>query len=587
MVRCDGLRLDDLRNNAFPHLFTLAETSALGLMNGRAPEEQTALATTLQRLSRQILIRRRTKPDSPRTTVDDPLQLWGALETSRAEFVVVQFQDISRLETERVRLSASDFAAARAEALRRLNIFVYLFLEHQKTDPEPVDLLLVALGPPEGRRQLTPFLATGPHFPPGLLTSPTTRTPGLVANTDLAPTLLRLLPSVSPLPLVGRPVRSESTQQDGPTRLAHVARIDYLAALNERALTRMIIPLGACCTLWALAGLVTRRRAPQQARWFAPGFVFTQSLPLALLYAPIWTPPTLLEYALNTLIGMTGITLLSYLMARLWHGHPALCCALLTLLGLMLDLCIGQPLLKFALFSDYPLAGIRYYGIGNEYLGIVTGFALMGGFLWQDVCAERPSRLRVACILLCWCALMFLMGWPGLGANAGSLIVTGAGFGMGAAILLGRRPTIRWAVVCMLGGLALAFGFGALETRLFGGAASHIGGSMQAAAGGRGPLYLAQIALRKIGMNLSLLATVPFALGLTAVGGTLLLAWKLLGAEIRAVLERRAWVARGLPAFFSALAASLLFKDSGVVSALFLAGSACLILFYDVLTADP
>ena len=47
--------------------------------------------------------------------------------------------------------------------------------------------------PPETWTQLTPILALGPDFAPGLLSSPTTRTPGLVANVDIAPTLLRAL----------------------------------------------------------------------------------------------------------------------------------------------------------------------------------------------------------------------------------------------------------------------------------------------------------------------------------------------------------------------------------------------------------
>ena len=74
-------------------------------------------------------------------------------------------------------------------------------------DPER-DVLCVSPYPPPGPAgawdRLPPILGIGPDFHPGLLTSATTQTSGLVANIDVAPTLLDLLGHPVPATMQGR-----------------------------------------------------------------------------------------------------------------------------------------------------------------------------------------------------------------------------------------------------------------------------------------------------------------------------------------------------------------------------------------------
>lgn len=223
-----------------------------------------------------------------------------------------------------------------------------------------------------------------------------------------------------------------------------------------------------------------------------------------------------------------------------------------------------------------------------------------GGFVWLDDAgnwkigklgnqgiSQFPS-FPISSLLSIWLFLLFVLGWPGLGANAGSLAATGAGFGVGAAILRGQKANWRLAVGCILSGLLLALLFSGLEVVLSGpeGGATHLGGALQEAAGRRGPGYLLEIALRKIGMNLRLL-TSPWLL--LAAGGlvvVILLTNALIGPLLRERLAQRPWTSRGLPAIAAAAIASLLFKDSGVVTVTFLAGSAALLLLHDTVTVE-
>jgi hypothetical protein len=718
LVLCDALTFDDFHDNAYPHLYQLAETGAIGLMNGAVAGPKTPTAATLTLAAGQhvpaeptdeqaanggeavsgergtaaevyarragplgaqpappgifhlgvaslrrrgldterlgaalaqakppiraelfgnadtdawgrraalltadavgvgkgVIAMNRSLPESPFGMADDPIRLAQAVLESEADFVAAQLGDTARAEAARPRLSPADYRAARSAALRRLDIFLYFLTEELKGEERKADVLLVSPYPPadDARHptawnRLTPALAFGPRFPPGLLTSATTRTPGLLANVDIAPTVLHLFDAPVPPTMIGRPVHSVSARSSGPARIAAVTRMDYLATLNQRALTAVTVPLGAACFLGVLLGMIARRRGGGTAsRRFAPCLIFTQNLPTALLFAPLLVPPTLLEYGLRIAAWMLGLMALCYLLSRLLRISPPVVTAFLALFLVATDILTGQHLLKDSLLSGYPLSGIRYYGVGNEYLGVLIGFALAGGFAWLDgphppAPSPAPARSslgrggeglgqRKAVLLLTWLILMLLLGWPGLGANAGSLAATGAGFGVGAAILWGRRPTLRLGAAGVVAGLLLALAFGALDAALAAqevsgsAASSHFGAAIQAAAGGRGAGYLAEIALRKAAMNLRLLASLWLLLAASAVVVTMLAARALIGDALQDVLKRRTWMARGLAATLAAGVASLLFKDSGVVTVTFLAGSQCVLLLYYALT---
>lgn len=237
--------------------------------------------------------------------------------------------------------------------------------------------------------------------------------------------------------------------------------------------------------------------------------------------------------------------------------------ALVTILVIILDAFFGQPLVKFSLFSSYPLQGLRFYGIGNEYMGVLIGLALLWVFL---------ARLLPLGAGLVFVGTAFVLGYPRLGANAGGLVAAVTAFGCGWMVLRGRRVTWWAAALWAVGGLAAAFGFAALERALHGGETSHLGGALQA-AGERGYGYLLEIVARKLLMNARILlhpALLATVVGLAAVA---LLARGRLRARVEAAFVQNPDWARALPAFGYGALAAFLFNDSGVVAAAFLAGA--------------
>ena len=162
--------------------------------------------------------------------------------------------------------------------------------------------------------------------------------------------------------------------------------------------------------------------------------------------------------------------------------------------------------------------------------------------------------------------------------------MTGAGFGVGAWSLSGRRVTWGVALACLLAGILLSFGFGALDARLFGSGASHAGAVLSAAGNGRGASYLLEIMARKVEMNLRLLTSPYFLLGISLLIVVAGLMRVLLGKAVQNMLLLHPRLRQSLPSLTTTFVAALLFKDSGVVTAGFLAGVTCLhFLWYTML----
>ena len=589
MISCAGLRLDDLRDPAYPALKQWAENSALAMLNSAAKEGRDLSPALLfgpnpPIRTAEISFSRRN-PDGSDTTVDSPLADYAtAREHAGDAFVLIRLRDLERLSQNGKPVGA----LSRAAALRRLNMLVSLLT--QSPNAQPTDTFLVAppiQNPKSKIQNLTPVLASGPDFPPGLLVSATTRTPGLVSNLDFAPTLSALLRVPVANQNMGRVLRVVK-KDDGAERIANAARIDYLAELNGRALWPVTAGLFGLCAVLITAGFAARKRNPLLARVFAPALVFAQNVGAAALLAPLLVPPTLLEYGLRIAAWMLALTVGCYALARIFRLPPPLWAALITLLLLAGDGATGQNLLKDSLLSDYALAGIRYYGIGNEYLGAALGFAIAGGSAWLDSAPipfppNEKIRARRIVLLTGWLGLTLLFGWPDLGANAGSLVACGAGFAVSAALLFGKPANWKIGVPGALVGAGAAFAFSVWDARQSGGQASHLGAVVQT-AGKSGLGYPAMIALRKVAMNFRLLISPGFLLAAGGGGGIIYASRKLFGAEWRALFSRRPWLAQSRKALLSAATASLLFKDSGVVTALFLTVSAWLIFAWFLLT---
>jgi hypothetical protein len=218
-----------------------------------------------------------------------------------------------------------------------------------------------------------------------------------------------------------------------------------------------------------------------------------------------------------------------------------------TALIVVMDQLTGLRYGDFSPLQGYFGPGIRFYGVGNELLGIITGTLA--------VCV--PKKFRVIAALAC----VAFFGNASLGADFGAVVTFAAlaAIDILRSFNLFRSRKTEWLLApAVLIGMITAVAAAWLDM-MFSPKMSHAGAAMTAAKTS-GVGHLIDIVGRKVLMNIEIALRPPTMVAFLAV---VVLIW----------LGRRVFVVR-LPwqsgIYYLSLAAvlSLVFNDSGVVTAL-------------------
>jgi len=470
--------------------------------------------------------------------------------------VVVQIGDAARSEASRPLVGPMTCRKAHDAALKTLNELV-TGLQRLPAPPHRIAVVSPEVpGQSSGSRdRLALAVFCGKGIRPGLLTSATTRTRGLIANVDVAPTLLHWLGLPAPVTMTGHVVYSVPASD----AVGEVRRLDRRTQLNQRVLLPLFLLLGGVLALCLFgAALVLAGYLP--ALPVRLGVLALMNMPLALMLAAA-IPLAGTGHLIGACLLLMGTLALAEDGAgRILKQDVLAVFAGVTGAAISLDTLFGLGMIRFSVLSGYQIQGIRYYGIGNEYMGVLVGVALLLCFLWQGKPAARIGMLA---------GIALLLGLPWWGENAGgfvtAVVALGAVWRGGKGKHLGIWGAIGWSVAGLVGALVLA----ELDRAISGSSAGHMGAAL-AATQQAGCSYAAKIAWRKVAMNLRI-STQPYTVA-ALVGAGLMVGYA--RGILRPRLERLAqaharWWEMRVPCFWSGLAA-LVFNDSGIVAALFI-----------------
>ena len=344
--------------------------------------------------------------------------------------------------------------------------------------------IVVARGPADG-------ILSGGGSVAGL-TSDTTRREGLVANADVAPTVLAHLGVPIPAEMTGSSIEVEG---EAPGDL-HARFLDVRAVRLALQLLLLVVALATLVAV--LLFLRLRPFAPEVARALGVWSLVVIALPLALLSVSLLPRVTWV-----TALGLAAL-LTAAIVAGAWVVGRRDATAAVALVGaagvvlLVLDGLRGWPAMMMPVVGGGALDGARFHGIGNVYAGVLLAGAVL-------VAAHLRPWAGVA--LLAGAALF--AGLPGLGANLGAATTLFAAAGLWGVLRLRRRlgsVEVAIAAVVAVAGAALVV----LAHRFLGPEASHIARAAEEA--GRGGLgTLIEIAARRLAINLELTSRIPAA----------------------------------------------------------------------------
>ena len=400
-------------------------------------------------------------------------------------------------------------AAARAGAVRTADA------EAGRISAElPAGTILTVAGlADDSAPHLRAIIVTGPGYHAGLLAAASTRQPGMTAITDLTPTVLGWRGRPVPAAAVGSPLtRAGRGSLTGAVR--DLVGQDTAAQVYRSTLLVFFLVYGfGEGILFGLLRLILRGSTEdcrrRRAAYRVAG-VFAGAVPAGTFLAslvPWWLlpHPALLLYSMA--LGW-AVLIAAAALAGPWRrdpfGPPGVVAAI-TVAVIGLDVMTGSRLQLGTPFGLSALAAGRFYGVGNNALGIygASGVLLAA---WAAVIAgrARPGRPTVrahpagyasppsppgnpapagyaspmshsssnglagrgrAVAAAAAVALFTVVasGWPGFGAKVGGTIAMVPGFLLLLAAVAGIRITFRRGLLIGVSGLVLVTGFALLN----------------------------------------------------------------------------------------------------------------------------
>ena len=511
-------------------------------------------------VGRDILTTDLSFPFGLRTDYQRMIGLFKSVRQN-ADLTLLVTGDMERLELFRSRMSEAAFVHAHEATLKQWDSFLEKLL--YELDDNTLLVILIP-SPPEtlikSGERMTPVLLHGPGFVKGLIYSHSTRLVGVMTPADLSATILKFLQLDVPPGINGRPIKvvngdiltlkrdhkawMENYRQRWPILSAYV----YL----------MIVLL-----LAGIIGIFFLRRQ-RFRRCIRRGLISLIGVPLSFLIVSLFNPSSVL---VTTMLTMLVAILLAIVVSVFFRDDRFRIMALsLTTAGVILvDLLSGASLLKSSILSYSVMLGARYYGLGNEYMGILLGSFLMGISGFYDILKGKARRYLNLAVALAMVFTGIVIIHPYGGANVGGGISAFIGFSVAMLIFSGRRIRLwQLATIVLLVSFILV-GMAINDYRLDQGN-THLGQSIRLIES-QGLSVLKQIIERKWKMNMGLMLVTPWSKVLILFILTLPLLLRRPPGTIQRLLERYPSFIQGVAASGGTALIALTVNDSGIVAA--------------------
>ncbi|MGG5258364.1 hypothetical protein [Phycicoccus avicenniae] len=413
----------------------------------------------------------------------------------------------------------------RPEALRALN----LELSRIVSDPASRGTRLVVAGLADGDGPVRPraVVLVGAGVERGVLTSPSTRQPGLVQLQDLTATLL-VGAGADDAGLTGRPVTVDPDDEPVAERVADRVGFEVRSGTLRSVSPQVTGWLAAGFALWCVAVCLAWWRRPGRAvpTALAAAGVALASVPTATFVANLvpWWHAGAPGLAFNGVLAVVvaAMTAAALLAGRRWRHGALAVVAGVSLVVLGGDVLTGSGLQLASVFGQNPTVGGRFYGVGNTSyavygVAVLTVVALVGS--WR-----RPGRRwAVALAAVVLLVATALEGHPSYGADfggppgllLGGLVVLAAAAGLRLTVV--RVVTAVVAVGLVTGAVAVLDWLRAPAAR------THLGEFVQTVVDGGAD----EVIGRKLSQNLTNLGSPPLLATAIGVAVLAVLAWRL------------------------------------------------------------
>ncbi|WP_066639795.1 hypothetical protein [Desulfolucanica intricata] len=482
------------------------------------------------------------------------------------DYIVIETGDTSRLEKYKEFLTPNQYEQLRIKTLEKIDSFLGNLFE--EVDWKKDQFLIISPTPPADaikiNNTVTPVIIRGKGIEAGFLSANSTRRQGIVANTDIAPTILSFWGIDAPQNIVGRPLFS--IHSNNKNTLEEIKQINQQLLINYHHRTPVLKTFVVLQIIYIiLAALIIlfskSTKVIKLVQKFAIVFLI---LPFLLLVYRFFRVDSLV-ITIFQLLMVLGLIYLFLSRINISFNYKIALFAMLTSIGILVDTLAGSRLVMNSPLGYDPLVGARYYGLGNEFTGVLIGSTIIGiASIFQEL--KRHGKRLFTFAVAYFIFLTYVLYSPSLGADAGGLIVAVISLGFFSLRLLGKR--VRRKDIILLGLFTfLLLILGAFADLVFNQSrGSHIGQAFSLVIQGNWT-EIGNIISRKIAMNIKLINyTIWTRVMLASLAVLGLLIYRPVGFFKR-MEDANPYLKKGFEAILVAGVVGFLVNDSGIVQA--------------------
>ncbi|MBZ4664798.1 hypothetical protein [Mahella sp.] len=511
-------------------------------------------------VSKNVLVRDVERPYSLKT---DYQKLWNETQwfSKQSDVLFIQTGDTYRADEFRQSTTDAMLTKYRHQAIMEADAFIGRLSASIDLDK---DMIMIITPYPSAKalaqsNSLTPFIAVGKDVSHGWATSSTTKRAGVITNLDIAPTILRFFDIPTPTSMLGHNVDSVPTDKTP----------DQLLAFNDKLVTiyrqrptliQMFIGFQLIVLLTAFAMLQFKKEWSPYALPFLYSITF---MPIAFLLMSLWQRDDILW----TVIGLAAVTsTMTYISMKSlsgWIERIALS-SLVTAAAIILDMLFNSASLMQGSALGYDvIAGSRYYGIGNEFMGVLIASVIVGT---MALAQKYTLHIWIYILPILYAGVFYILISPNMGTNVGGSIAAFMGFGMVLMLMWGFRINLNSAAAVAGSLIVILIAVFYMDSLRSVDMQSHIGQTADILRE-QGIISLVGIAARKISRNIYLIRyTIWSPTFIASFAILMFLIYRPVGV-LKDVLDEYPVLANGFKSAIVASIVAFLVNDSGVVAA--------------------
>lgn len=366
-------------------------------------------------VSRNILKKDKFSPYGVKTDYQKIFLKFKNLKNS-ADLFLFEIGDTYRLAEYKDFLSEEIFNSKKKETLKEIDNFLGKIIKEMRD----FSFLLIVFTPYPGKEAtdynyfLTPVIFYGDKFKEGILTSDTTRNPGIITNLDITPSILSFFKINKQKNIFfGNEVKIKKIEN--PFKfILNLGRKLFIISVQNTSFLRGIIIYQSISIVVVLLFMLLRLFPA-----FSTFLIFSSAvLPLSSLFLSLYIQENIY---FSILFLVTIAVVLVFLFKMIFRNNLSVffSICILTYLVLILDTIFSSYFMKYSPIGFSLSAGARYYGIGNEYVGILMTSLIIGITGMEEIYRKKIFE-KISLFLFVF--TLVIVGHPKLGANVGGFL---------------------------------------------------------------------------------------------------------------------------------------------------------------------